>query len=152
MNSLYAVLDGVKDHFKGNTITNTVSYGDDSKLDLNKTTIFPLAHFDVNRVEFSDNYVIFTLYVLCLGIVDQDWAEETEDEFYDGNNEQDVMNEQLFALMGLVESLRRGTLYRNNIRLYVQPSAQPVNAFDDSQIAGWASEIQITVPKDYSIC
>lgn len=152
MNGLYGVLDGVKDYFLSNEITNTVSYGDDSKLDLNKTTIFPLAHFDVNRVDFTERTIVFTLYVLCLGIIDQDWQEEAQDEFYTANNEQDVMNEQLFVLVGLVESLRRGNLYKNGMKLYSQPNAQPVNAFDDSQVAGWASEIQIEIPKDFSIC
>jgi len=152
MNGLYRLLDGVKTHFSENSVTNTVSYGDDSKLDLNKTTIFPLAHFDVNNVEIQENGIVFTIYIVCLGIIDQDWQEETQDEFYNGDNEQDVMNEQLFVMVGLVESLRRGKLFKSGLRLYSQPTTQPVNAFDDSQIGGWASEIQIILPKDYSIC
>lgn len=152
MNTLYRLLDSLKDHFKANGITHTVSYGDDSKLDLNKTSIFPLAHFDVNRVEFVDNTVVFTVYLLCVGLIDQDWVEESQDEFYTGNNQQDVMNEQLMVFSGVIESLRRGDLYRENIRLYANPNAQSVGAFDDSQIAGWAGEIQISMPKDYSIC
>ena len=152
MNGFYKVLDDIKDHFLANGITNTVSYGDDSKMDLNKTSIFPLVHLDINRVEYTDTSIVFTIYVLCVGLIDQDWVEESEDEFFTGNNDQDVMNEQLFVLTGLVESLRRGDLYRNNVRLYVQPTAQPIGAFDDSQVAGWASEIQVAIPKDYSIC
>jgi len=152
MNSYYNVLKEVKDHFLANGITNTVSYGDDSKLDLNKTSIFPLVHLDINRVEYTETNIVFTFYILCVGLIDQDWVEESEDEFFTGNNDQDVMNEQLFVLTGLVESLRRGDLYRKNIRLYAQPSGQPVGAFDDSQIAGWSSEIQIMMPKDYSVC
>ena len=152
MNSYYSVLKEVKDHFLANGITNTVSYGDDSKMDLNKTSIFPLVHLDINRIEYTDTSIVFTFYVLCVGLIDQDWVEESEDEFFTGNNDQDVMNEQLFVLTGLIESLRRGDLYRNNIRLFTQPTAQPVGAFDDSQIAGWSSEIQIALPKDYSIC
>ena len=152
MNGLYRLLDGIKTHFAENSVTNTVSYGDDSKLDLNKTTIFPLAHFDVNNVAIQENGIVFTIYVLCLGIIDQDWKEETEDEFYNGDNEQDIMNEQLFVMVGLIESLRRGSLFKSGIRLYSEPTAQPVNAFDDSQIGGWASEIQIILAKDYSIC
>ena len=152
MNSFYTVLDKIKVHFLANNITNTVSYGDDSKLDLDKTSIFPLAHLDINRVEYKDNSIVFTLYILCVGLVDLDWVEESEDDFYTGNNEQDVMNEQLFVLTGLIESLRRGGLYRDNIKLAIQPTAQPVGAFDNSQIAGWASEVQVEVPKDFSIC
>lgn len=152
MNGVYKVLDGLKDHFLANNITNTVSYGDDSKLDLNKTTIFPLAHFDIVRAEFIDNSIVLTVYLICAGIIDQDWVEESEDEFYTGNNEQDVMNEQLVVFTGAVEALRRGSLYKSGIRLYASPSAQPIGAYDDSQIAGWAGELQIVVAKDFSIC
>ena len=44
MRQVYTVLDKLKEILRANGITKTVTFGDLTEVDLNKTTIFPLSH------------------------------------------------------------------------------------------------------------
>ena len=152
MKSVYYILDEIRDHLRANGITNTVSFGDLSEIDTNKTTIFPLVHMDVENASPRGNVIEFRLLILSMGIVDQDYEEEAVDEFFGGNNLHDVYNEQLYVLTNLVETLRRGDLWDEQIRVVGDPEFQPFENRFDNQLAGWGGTITIQLPNNVSIC
>ena len=47
MREFYTAVDAVKDALRANNSINTVTFGDLSDIDLDKTTIFPLSHIFV---------------------------------------------------------------------------------------------------------
>lgn len=147
MNQVYNILDELRDHFAAIDIVNTVSSGDYTELDKDKTTIFPIVHVDIQKVTFSERQtLVFDILVLCVDLVDQDWAEEGADEFYRGTNIHDVYNEQLLVLNSLIQSLRRGDLYDKRLRLFSQPEATPFENRFDNMIAGWGAVVRIEAP------
>lgn len=152
MKSVYYILDEIRDHLRANGITNTVSFGDLAEIDTNKTTIFPLVHLDVEAATQRDNVIEFRILILSMGIVDQDYAEEAIDEFFGGNNLHDVYNEQLYVLTNLVEALRRGSLWDEQIRVEGDPEFTPFENRFDNQLAGWGGTITLNLPNNVSIC
>jgi hypothetical protein len=152
MKQVYNVLDNVKAHFESNGITNRVTYGTQFELDTDKTQIMPIAHLDILDVTYDNRVIVFRMLVMCLGWVDKVKVVDPDDTFYGDDNQQDVLNTQLAAMTRFINSLRRGDLYENNIRLYEEPTAEMLQDLGENQLAGWGAEVQIQVPNDTSIC
>jgi len=52
MKQVYDVLTNIENHFnESEDNTNTVTFGSLEKVDLNKTTMFPLAHFNISDIQ-----------------------------------------------------------------------------------------------------
>ena len=49
MRQVYTVIDKLRERLDANTTTNKVTFGDILEIDLDKTTIFPLAHITMVR-------------------------------------------------------------------------------------------------------
>ena len=71
MTQVYDLLDNLRDRVRANNITNTVSYGDIMEVDLTKTTIYPLTHFILGDVTFSDHIITANINILALDVVDE---------------------------------------------------------------------------------
>ena len=152
MKQVYNVLDNVKAHFEGNGITNRVTYGTQFDIDTDKTQIMPIAHIDILDVTYDERVIVFRLIVMCLGWVNKSTTVDPDDTFYGADNQQDVLNTQLAAMTKFVNSLRRGDLYENNIRLYEEPTVEMLQNLGENQLAGWGGEIRVQVQNDTSIC
>ena len=94
MRQVYTVLDKIKDILRANGITKTVTFGDLTEVDLNKTTIFPLAHVMFGNVTFSEHILSASVRILCLDIVDVTKEKQTEDMMFGNDNLQDILNTQ----------------------------------------------------------
>ena len=70
MRQVYTILDKLKTILRANGITKYVTFGDLYQVDLNKTTMFPLAHIIFGDVAFDDRIMRASIQVLCLDIVD----------------------------------------------------------------------------------
>ena len=93
MTGYYNLLNALKVHLTADPIVNTVTQGDIFKVDLNKQTIFPLAHIIVNSVTFEDNIQRVNVSVLCMDVVDIS-KQATTDIFEGNDNELDVLHTQ----------------------------------------------------------
>src|SRR5210317_1254773 len=110
MNGFYRVTDKIRETLQADDNCNTVTYGDITEIDLNKQTIFPLAHIIVNSVVSNDTVLRFNISVLAMDIVDIS-KDEVTNIFVGNDNEQDVLNTQLAVLNKLIQKLRIGNLY-----------------------------------------
>jgi hypothetical protein len=136
---------------KSNDFINTVSIGDIFAVDLNKQTIFPLAHIIVNNAQLSETTTSLNLSILFMDIVDESKAEITD--IWEGNdNEQDVLNTQLALASKLTADLVRGYLYSNLIQVTGQPNAEPFVDRFENKIAGWTLTFDVTIPNDMTLC
>ena len=68
--SFYRITQKIKDELISNKYVNTVTFGDITKIDLSKQTIFPLAHVIVNSVTNVEIILIFNITVLTVDVVD----------------------------------------------------------------------------------
>lgn len=152
MTQVYDILDKIKDRLRNNPNVFSVTFGDISEVDLNKTTMFPLSHLTITNVTFERSVVNFTIALLCLDIVDYNKEKYNGDSFYGNNNIQDVYNTQLQVVNDIVQSVRRGSLFDSKIQLTGEPSATPFKDRYENELAGWGIEINVSMINDISVC
>jgi hypothetical protein len=152
MNQIYELLDRLKDKLRENPNVFTVTFGDLTEVDLNKTTIFPLSHFNITNVTYNNNVINFSIQFLAIDIVDYNKDSVSGDSFYGNDNLQDVYNTQLQVLSYAIEHFRRGDLFDNKLQLIGSPSAQPFKDRFENELAGWGATIEVAMPNEISIC
>ena len=153
MRQVYTILDKLKTLLRANGITKYVTFGDLLQIDLNKTTIYPLAHIVFGDVTFDDRVMSATIQVLCLDIVDDKNTKEDEDEFFGNDNLQDVLNTQLQVVNLLQQEMRRGNTFSENFQITTSVIANPIIDSYENELAGWGVTIEIEVPtNELSLC
>lgn len=153
MRQVYQVLDKIKDNIDSNKITHTKTFGDFFEVDIDKTTIFPLAHVVIGDVTFSDQTVLMTIDVLFLDVIDSINELETEDRYFGNSNLQDVLNTQLAAANYLQSVMRRGDLYTDGFQVINDVTAVPFQDRYENMLAGWGLTLQIQIANnDVDVC
>ena len=155
MRQFYNITKTIKDHLEANSQVNVVTFGDIFDVDLNKQTIFPLAHIMVNQAVIDDQTVTINLSVMAMDIVEVSKADpRSENEiFYGTGNEQDVLNTQLAVLNDLMAQLKRGTLYTDLYQLSGAPTCIPFTERFENLLAGWTATFDVILPNtEISIC
>ena len=152
MTQFYDILDKIKDELRLNPNVFSVTYGDITKVDLDKTTIFPLSHLNISNAIIGEHTVSFTLQLLCVDIVDYNKDSSPDDEFYGNDNMQDILNTQLQVVNDVIAQLRRGTLFTDRLQVLGDVTVQPFMDRFENELAGWGADIVIEMPNDISIC
>ena len=151
MKGFYQVTQVIKDQLLADVNVNAVTFGDISRIDLSKQTMFPLSHLMVNSVSNEDSILRFNLSILSMDIVNVS-KDETIDIFLGNNNEQDILNTQLQVQNKLVQVLRGGDLYRQLYQLDSTPTFEPFYDRFENELAGWSMTFDIIIPNDIEIC
>lgn len=151
MKGFYQVTQVIKDQLLADVNVNAVTFGDITRIDLSKQTMFPLSHLMVNSVSNEDSILRFNLSILSMDIVNVS-KEETIDIFLGNNNEQDILNTQLQVQNKLVQLLRGGDLYRQLYQLDSTPTFEPFYDRFENELAGWSMTFDIIIPNDIEIC
>jgi hypothetical protein len=152
MKHVYDILDVLRDELRSHPAVNTVSYGDITDLDLDKTTMFPLSHLLIDSASYGERTITFSIKLLCADIVDYNQSKSQFDEFYGNDNLHDVMNTQFQVINSLITKLMRGDLFKSNYQITSTPSAEPFKEKYGNVLAGWSTVIQIEIPNGVSIC
>ena len=152
MTQVYDILNKIKDRLRDNPNVFTVTFGDITQVDLNKTTIFPLSHLTITNVTFDRSVINFTVNLICVDVVDYNKENYSDDIFYGNDNLQDVYNTQLQVVNDIVQSVRRGSLFDDKIQLLENPSATPFKDRYENELAGWGIELNLSMINDISIC
>lgn len=152
MKQIYDLLDRLKNKLRENPNVFTVTYGDLTEINLNKSTFFPLAHFNVTNAIYNNNTIQFTIQFLAIDIVDYNKKIYDNDFFYGNDNLQDVYNTQLNVVSYVIEQFKRGELFDNKLQLVGSPTAQPFKDRFENELAGWGATIEVAMPNETSIC
>ncbi len=153
MRAVYQILDKIKDKLRTSPNIQTVSFGDIMEVDLNKTTLYPLAHIGMGDVSLQDHKIEVTINLLLLDIVDDNRDPSTEDEFYGNSNLQDILNTLLAEANILISDLRRGSSFDELYQVDTDITARPFLDRFENQLAGWGVDLIISFPNnDVSIC
>jgi hypothetical protein len=154
MTNVYDLITEIKSFLRANPIVNTVTFGDLSEVDLNKTTIYPLTHFMLGNTTVTNNTLQITISVLFLDIVDytKNFNSTDAGDRQDDTNIVDIYNTQLQIANDLISHLKRGDLYREAYQLIGNPVCEPFRDRFENELAGWAVDLNIEVPNNFSVC
>lgn len=154
MTTIYDIIKHIKDFLLAHPLVNTVTFGDITEVDLNKTTIFPLSHLLLGNVQVSEHSMQVTVSLLFMDIIDETKTFNSNDFGYrqDDSDLIDIYNTQLQIANALIQDLKRGDLYRDRYQLADEPILEPFKDRFENLLAGWSVDITIEVPSDYSVC
>jgi len=147
----FDIIDKLKSHFESDPMINTVSQGDVFDIDLNKQTIFPLAHIIVNTATFEENVIRYNISILAMDITDIS-KKESPNKFDGNDNELWVLNSMLAVQNRCYELLRRGTLYTEKFQVDGSPSCEPFTERFENKLAGFTMTFDVLIPNDMTIC
>ena len=150
MNGFYRVLDIIKTTLESDIDVNTVSYGDITKIDLNKQTMYPLSHIILNGVTSGEHTLTFSLSIIAMDVVDV--SKDEGDVFFHNDNEQDVLNTQLSVLNRLAQKLRIGALYRDKYQVQSDVQLEPFTDRFENEVAGWSMTMDVVIENDITVC
>ncbi len=147
----YLVLDTVKNELLSNNNIETCTFGDITDVDLEKQSMFPLAHIIPESVTQTEKTQQFTFTVLVMDQIDS--KKEYNPDIFTGNtNTQDILNTQLAVLNRLTSRLRSGQLYDDGYQLVGDPTCEPFFDRFENVLAGWSTSITVEFFNDIYKC
>jgi len=151
MKTYYNILDTIKNQLLQDNDCNSVTEGSIWEIDLDKQTLAPLSHIQVNNATRQGNTYVFNISVFCMDIVDKN-PKATTNKFRGNDNEQDVLNTQLAVGARLVELMERGDLRDDNFALSGEPTFESFTERFENFWAGWTVTFDVQVPNEMTIC
>ena len=146
------VIEILRDTALSNKNINTFTVGDISEVDLNKQTIFPLAHTIVNTALFSSTIITYNITVLFMDIVHNDKTDQ-EPTIYSTDNEMYVLNTMLNAGNHITDEFNSGNLNNGNTRIMRETvTAEPFKDRFENLVAGWAFTFQVETRNNINRC
>lgn len=155
MKQYYNVTKTLKDTLEEHSQVSVVTEGDIFDVDLNKQTIFPLSHIQVNQATMQGSTMVINVSVLAMDVVDEskDNPRSENEPFFGIDNEQDVLNTQLQVLNDVVSRMQRGNLMQDKYEVQGSPVCTPFTERFENKIAGWNCTMDILVPNtEISVC
>tara|TARA_Y100000114_G_C11763694_1_gene331640 strand:+ start:6885 stop:7382 length:498 start_codon:yes stop_codon:yes gene_type:complete len=149
----FKVIEKIRDILLANPNINTVTNGDIGDVDLDKQTIFPLAHIIVGNATFEGGTINYKISVLIMDVVHDDLDDEKEPSLYQGSTELYVHNTTLNIGNHLTDKLFKGDKYDGNF--YVNKETATAIPFRDrfeNTLAGWTFEFNIIVRNNIDRC
>lgn len=152
MNAYTELLRYIKQLGDADTFVKKVTRGNPSKVDLNKTTIYPLLHIDIVNSSFpSESVIRFNVDISCLDIRMIN-KEVNTDEFHDNDNEDDNFNETL-AVLNRIWLLMLKDFEENNITAEITAELEKIEESEQNLLDGWRMNIDVDVPNTLiSLC
>jgi alpha-amylase/alpha-mannosidase (GH57 family) len=77
--------------------------------------------------------------------------EHATDKFRGNDNEKDVLNEMLAAMLRVVDIIRKGE-NKHRYDLVGEPSLEPFTERFENSLAGWACTMDIMLPNTMNVC
>ena len=148
----FSVLETLRNELLRQDKVRTVTAGDITQIDLDKQTIFPLAHIIVNDVSFEPQIITYNISVLLMDIVHEDTT-TNEPLIYNTDNEEYILNSMLHIGNYVTDRLSKGALYDGN--QFVERSTVTAEPFKDrfeNELAGWAFTFDITLRNNIDRC
>ena len=148
----FEVVEILRDELLRNNKVRTVTVGDISEIDLDKQTIFPLAHIIVNNVSFEPQIATYNISILLMDMVHEDTTTD-EPLIYQNDNEMYVLNTMLLIGNYVTDRLSMGALYDGN--KFIERSTVDAEPFKDrfeNTLAGWTFTFDITLRNNIDRC
>ena len=151
MNTYFKVIEDIKTALIAEPFINNVSQGDLFEIDLNKKTIFPLAHIIIDNIDIQTNQTSLSLSLVLMDIVDIS-KESTTDLIRKNNNELDVINNMLNISARLQALLSRLDTYHADYELAGSFTCTPFKERFENNLAGINVDFTINMSNDMTKC
>jgi hypothetical protein len=135
---IYNVLEKVKKLLEADSLINKVTQGDLFEVDLNKQTVFPLAHVMFNNATQPENIIRFDISVMFCDIIEED-----------DSNFVDVWNRTFTSAIVFVEKLRR---VDNNFVIVDDVLHEPFRDRFTNKLGGFMTTVTIDMLNEAAIC
>jgi hypothetical protein len=135
---IYNAIDKIKTYLGTIPIITTITEGDIFEVDLNKQTLFPLAHVIMGNATRQSNVWQLDFNILFIETLD-----DTKD------NKVDAWNKMFQAQARLCELLERTD---TTFVLTGSPSAEPFTERFENDLAGWSLSFSILIANDMTVC
>lgn len=135
-----------------NDKVRTVTVGDITEVDLDKQTIFPLAHIIVNNVSFEQRIATYNITILLMDMLHEDTTTD-EPLIYRNDNELYVLNSMLHVGNYVTDRFNLGALYDENT--FIERGTVDAEPFKDrfeNALGGWAFTFDLTVRNNIDRC
>tara|TARA_R110000787_G_scaffold77490_2_gene170180 strand:- start:582 stop:1070 length:489 start_codon:yes stop_codon:yes gene_type:complete len=150
--SYIELIETLRNTCLNNKSITTVSLGDLSEVDLEKQTIYPLAHIQIGSANFSSTIITYDVSILFMDIVHSD-STENEAVIYNNDNENFVFNTMLNAGNHVTDEFNSGILNDGNTRIMRETvTAEPFKDRFEDLVAGWAFSFQIETRNNINRC
>lgn len=152
MTQVYDLLDIIKGEFESSSYTNEVRFGDVSEVDLQKDTLFPLAHFWMDSATYDSRVLRFNVRIMLLDVVDEN--KHSPDSFAGKGNFHDILNTQYANANTFLSKFvdRRGALAEQKYVLVGEPRVEMLYEEFENKLAGWGIDMTVEVPNTFSGC
>jgi hypothetical protein len=149
--AIYRVVEALTTELNSNPFCNTVSLGTLMEVDLQKVTMFPLAHIELDNVVHNEMTLTFNLTILNLDIVDVS-KDTSQNLIYGNDNIVYIWTNQLYVINRLLSRIKQSTIYNDGWELEGTPTSDFINKEMENMLAGFSTTLAITVPNDINKC
>lgn len=150
--SFYKISSLVRDTLSDHPDINVVTMGDYNQVDLNKQTIFPLAHIQPSNAVISNSVIEYSFNIIALDIVDfnKDNVKDLKPDIFRGNdNLQDVWASMLNVLNDLYLRVSKS---QDNIEADESPNVDFFDMRFENGLAGCGISVTLKVENEHAIC
>ena len=123
-------------------------FGDIFEIDIDQNQLFPIAHLSIEAADYTSHELTYRFRLYVMDLVNKDQS-----------NENDVLSDTLQFVGDYISQLKHGfsafgVSYdtENDFRLNDNINCEPFTERFDSQVTGWAANINITVSFNASAC
>ena len=146
------LMETLRDACLNSRSISSVTVGDLSEVDLDKQSIFPLAHIMINTANFSSTIITYDVSILFMDVVHSDTT-ENEAVIYDNDNLNFVLNTMINAGNHVTDEFNSGSLNDGNTRIMRETvSAEPFKDRFENLVAGWAFNFQVETRNNINRC
>jgi hypothetical protein len=149
--AIYRIVEALTTELNSNPFCNTVSLGTLMEVDLQKVTMFPLAHIELDNVVHNEMTLTFNLTILNLDIVDVS-KDTSQNLIYGNDNIIYIWTNQLYVINRLLSRIRQSTIYNDGWELEGTPTSDFINKEMENMLAGFSTSLSISVPNDIDKC
>ena len=151
MNTYFKVIDDIKASLIAEPFCNTVTQGDIHDVDLNKITIFPLAHIVIENIDIQTNQISLGMSILFMDIVD--FSKDSVTDSTRGNdNEMDVINNMINVAARLQALIARSSNYNGSYELQGSFACTPFKERFENNLAGITCDFTVNLHNDMTKC
>jgi len=147
MNIIQSVKKTIEDILTPDPNVNKITFGDIDFIALEKTTNYPLVHFDVTSVDVLDYTYNIGIQMFAFDVLD-----ESPKGDLDRANEMSVRNDQLAVIVRLMSELKRGDITDGTMHLITDPSIALFTERFKDRVSGAEVDFTVEIPTKYNYC
>tara|TARA_R110002050_G_scaffold165380_4_gene295785 strand:+ start:1212 stop:1667 length:456 start_codon:yes stop_codon:yes gene_type:complete len=151
MNSYLRAFDRLEQIIKAEPFNHTVTRGKISDVDLEKQTIFPLAHLMLNNGVITNNTVQLNITMLLMDLVDV--SNEAVENIFNGNsNINYIINTQLALGTRVMRVLQKASINRDDFEVEGDATFEDFDERFQNNLAGVAITFTVSVHDNMTYC